>query len=86
MSDMITKFLTQQNKQSPEQLNNKLFWPEELQKLPNEQKDALASKLAQIIFRKEQVDDKRDQTTQKESAIIIKNYRQQFFDKCFNTI
>lgn len=84
MSDMITNFVTQYNHNNLDNpITTKLFWPEELYNLPNEQKDALASKLAQVLVRKEQNEGKRNQATQQQIQDAIRTYRQEFFTKSF---
>lgn len=56
MSNMITNFINQYNNNNDNKIDTKLFGIEELYNLPNEQKDAFATKLAQVVFRKEQKD------------------------------
>lgn len=83
MSDMITNFINQYNNNNDSKIDTKLFGFEELYNLPNEQKDAFATKLAQIIFRKEQNEGKRGQATSAKIEQVIRGYRQEFFNKCF---
>lgn len=83
MSDMITNFINQYNNNNDSKIDTKLFGFEELYNLPNEQKDAFATKLAQVIFRKEQNEGKRSQATSVKIEQVIRDYRQEFFNKCF---
>ncbi len=83
MSDMITNFINQYNNNNDSKIDTKLFGFEELYNLPNEQKDAFATKLAQVIFRKEQNEGKRSQATSAKIEQVIRGYRQEFFNKCF---
>lgn len=83
MSDMITNFVAQYNNSNENKINTKLFGFEELYNLPNVQKDAFATKLAQVIFRKEQKEWKRNQATNTKIEKVIRDYRQEFFNKCF---
>lgn len=83
MSDMITNFINQYNNNNDSKIDTKLFGFEELYNLPNEQKDAFATKLAQVIFRKEQNEGKRSQATNAKIEQVIRGYRQEFFNKCF---
>ena len=89
MSNMITNFINQYNNNNDNKIDTKLFGIEELYNLPNEQKDAFATKLAQVIFRKEQKnwqerkDWKRNDATNEKIDQVIKGYRQEFFNKCF---
>ena len=83
MSDMITNFVEQYNYNNENKINTKLFGFEELYNLPNEQKDAFATKLAQVIFRKEQKEWKRNQASNAQIEQVIRGYRQEFFNKCF---
>lgn len=83
MSDMITNFINQYNNNNDSKIDTKLFGFEELYNLPNEQKDAFATKLAQVIFRKEQNEGKRSQATNAKIDQVIRGYRQEFFNKCF---
>lgn len=83
MSDIITNFINQYNNNNDSKIDTKLFGFEELYNLPNEQKDAFATKLAQVIFRKEQNEGKRSQATSAKIEQVIRGYRQEFFNKCF---
>lgn len=83
-TEMITNFIAQYNSYNTEhKIDNKLFWPNDLYSLPSARKDSFASKLAQIAFRIEQKNNKRDRASNQEIDNAIRNYRQEFFAKCF---
>lgn len=81
---MINNFIAQFNTHNTEnKITNKLFSQEDLYTLPTARKDAFATKLAQMTFRVEQNNNKRNGSSNQAIEQAIRNYRQEFFNKCF---